>query len=269
LSFRKPRQNQTVVGKLIPEETIAIPWFKNSGDRAISVSILGFFARDNIKDYDVFYLDRHSIRLVEIPVSFFHHEAAFYDENHNLMQVAREERYGYRGCTTFNFEYTPHELKLDVRETGRIVVSVKDIDQSLSLAAFAASDIATDIHINKLTRGKHEKVDFNLHEWEVLVTMHPEEKDENQDRIDAFFGVEYSKLNQYSPTVVLQTASNSRCHVQPVGSVLVSLGCHGKIMVAHEDEHRPQKAEFIKTKKYTIRKGTKTRLRLYAFSKHS
>jgi hypothetical protein len=51
------------------------------------------------------------------------------------------------------------------------------------------------------------------------------------------------------------TEPSARCLVQPAGSVALKIGCHGKTMVAHEDEHRPQKAKFIRNFQYTLKKG--------------
>lgn len=73
--------------------------------------------------------------------------------------------------------------------------------------------------------------------------------------MDAFFGSDYNKLNEYSTQISFVNRPNARCHVRPSSLINVQIGCRGKKLVAHEDSYRPQCKLFRKKFNYTLRKG--------------
>lgn len=244
----------TAIANLNEGEVVAIPWYTNSGEVAVSLALLGIIGRE--PEYKDFYQHRNAIRLVQLPISLYKDIVPFYSENLNVNPDAKAKHQEFQDCETFAFSYGPKTAKLDIYDSAVIEVQVTDVNRFLPLGIFSDEEHSLVMEVKSSNRSKGHADEIIRHDWDVTITALPYRRPKVEALIDAFFGTEYSNLNEYSVNVVLVNLPTIRCHVQPSGSVHTQVGCLGKTFVAHEDEHRPQcKSKFIKNKEYIIERG--------------
>ncbi|CAG7821162.1 unnamed protein product [Allacma fusca] len=210
-------------------EPVLIPFLNDAGKVGAAVIYI-----NTLKQYyGELYADRHAIRLLDCSVSIHKFSLPYYGERNK----DKDSHETITPCTTYNFKTNKTTMFLDVGESDAVKVSVMDTRKDTPLNILLTHDKAASLQVFDASE-VHPGSDNLLlyHGWDIRVTAKPYIIPRTTAMVNAFFGASYSNLEEVSAHLIVSTAPQMRCHVQPRGHLQVRFGCR-KRLVIHEDEY--------------------------------